>query len=134
MLKPIKTKDATLSVEGRVATLTFERDDVRNALTGTALFDVAGPLDYIEAAVFPAVVDIRFPRPVTCLFCLDFDDDTLRTENRCGFGDEFRILHCARVERDFVGARTKQAVKVLQFPDAAPHRHRYEDTFRGRAH
>jgi len=39
MPKPIKTKDATLSVDGRVATLTFERDDVRNALTGTALFD-----------------------------------------------------------------------------------------------
>jgi enoyl-CoA hydratase/carnithine racemase len=39
MPKPIKIKDATLSVEGRVATLTFERDDVRNALTGTALFD-----------------------------------------------------------------------------------------------
>lgn len=39
MPKPIKTEDATLTVEGRVATLTFERDDVRNALTGTALFD-----------------------------------------------------------------------------------------------
>ena len=39
MPRAIKTKDATLTVEDRVATLTFERDDVRNALTGTALFD-----------------------------------------------------------------------------------------------
>ncbi len=30
-------KDCTLAVEGRVATLTFGRDDVRNALTGTAI-------------------------------------------------------------------------------------------------
>lgn len=39
MPKPIETKDASLSIKGRVATLTFERDDVRNALTGTALLD-----------------------------------------------------------------------------------------------
>lgn len=32
-------KDSSLAVEGRVATLTFQRDDVRNALTGTALID-----------------------------------------------------------------------------------------------
>ncbi len=31
--------DSTLELEGRVATLTFQRDDVRNALTGTALID-----------------------------------------------------------------------------------------------
>lgn len=31
--------DATLQLDGRVATLTFNRDDVRNALTGTALID-----------------------------------------------------------------------------------------------
>jgi enoyl-CoA hydratase/carnithine racemase len=31
--------ESTLTVENRVATLTFERDDVRNALTGTALCD-----------------------------------------------------------------------------------------------
>jgi enoyl-CoA hydratase/carnithine racemase len=29
--------DSSLTIDGRVATLTFERDDVRNALTGTAL-------------------------------------------------------------------------------------------------
>lgn len=34
-----KLKDATLSLENRVATLTLQRDDVRNALTGTALVD-----------------------------------------------------------------------------------------------
>ncbi len=31
--------DALLTLENRVATLTFQRDDVRNALTGTALID-----------------------------------------------------------------------------------------------
>jgi len=31
--------DATLELENRVATLTFQRDDVRNALTGTSLID-----------------------------------------------------------------------------------------------
>lgn len=34
-----KPKDATLSLENRVAVLTLQRDDVRNALTGTALID-----------------------------------------------------------------------------------------------
>ena len=38
MKAPLLT-DATLTVDGRVATLTFERNDVRNALTGTALID-----------------------------------------------------------------------------------------------
>jgi len=32
-------KDALLDVDGRVAVLTFRRDDMRNALTGTALVD-----------------------------------------------------------------------------------------------
>jgi enoyl-CoA hydratase/carnithine racemase len=32
-------KDASLDVDGRVAVLTFRRDDMRNALTGTALVD-----------------------------------------------------------------------------------------------
>jgi enoyl-CoA hydratase/carnithine racemase len=32
-------KDSSLEVEGRVAVLTFKRNDVRNALTGTALID-----------------------------------------------------------------------------------------------
>jgi len=36
---PIETAESTLTLESRVATLTFERDDVRNALTGTALCD-----------------------------------------------------------------------------------------------
>lgn len=34
-----KLKDATISLENRVATLTLQRDDVRNALTGTALVE-----------------------------------------------------------------------------------------------
>lgn len=34
-----QTTDARLSLDGRVATLTLDRDDVRNALTGTALID-----------------------------------------------------------------------------------------------
>ncbi len=35
----IKTIDSSLTLEDRIATLTFERDDLRNALTGTALVD-----------------------------------------------------------------------------------------------
>ena len=31
--------DARLTLESRIATLTLARDDVRNALTGTALID-----------------------------------------------------------------------------------------------
>ena len=34
-----KLKDATLSLENRIAVLTLQRDDVRNALTGTGLVD-----------------------------------------------------------------------------------------------
>ena len=32
-------RDARLQLDNRVATLTLARDDVRNALTGTALID-----------------------------------------------------------------------------------------------
>jgi enoyl-CoA hydratase/carnithine racemase len=39
--------DATLELENRVATLTFRRDDVRNALTGTSLID-----DIVQAAAW----------------------------------------------------------------------------------
>lgn len=39
MTKIIETRDATLSLEDRVAILRLGRDDVRNALTGTALID-----------------------------------------------------------------------------------------------
>ncbi len=38
-MNPPILKDARLVLEGRIATLTFDRDDVRNALTGTALID-----------------------------------------------------------------------------------------------
>ncbi len=39
MSPPIETTDSRLTVDGRVALLTFERDDIRNALTGSALID-----------------------------------------------------------------------------------------------
>lgn len=39
MSKLPRLTDASLTLENRVATLTFQRDDVRNALTGTALID-----------------------------------------------------------------------------------------------
>ncbi|MCP5407586.1 MAG: enoyl-CoA hydratase/isomerase family protein [Chromatiaceae bacterium] len=42
-------KDALLSIEGRVATLTLNRDDVRNALTGTALVnDLVETVDWVN--------------------------------------------------------------------------------------
>ena len=42
--------DAALTVEGRVAVLTFERDDVRNALTSTALVeDIPNAIEWANA-------------------------------------------------------------------------------------
>ena len=39
-MKPLPTTaDARLEVDGRVAVLTLDRDDIRNALTGSALID-----------------------------------------------------------------------------------------------
>jgi enoyl-CoA hydratase/carnithine racemase len=38
-VNPPILKDARLVLDGRIATLTLDRDDVRNALTGTALID-----------------------------------------------------------------------------------------------
>lgn len=44
-----KLADATLALDGRVATLTLNRDDVRNALTGTALVeDILAVADWIN--------------------------------------------------------------------------------------
>jgi len=46
-----KLQDADLRVENRVATLTFMRNDVRNALTGTALIeDIITTLDWVNKA------------------------------------------------------------------------------------
>jgi len=43
-------KDAALEIEGRVALLTFKRDEVRNALTGTGLVDdICATLDWANA-------------------------------------------------------------------------------------
>ena len=39
MTSPIETVDSTLVLENRVAVLTLNRDDLRNALTGTALIE-----------------------------------------------------------------------------------------------
>lgn len=39
MIETPQLSDSRLSIDGAVATLTFERDDVRNALTGTGLLD-----------------------------------------------------------------------------------------------
>jgi len=44
------TKESTLTIDSRVALLTFNRDDVRNALTGTAILDeLLSVLTWIEA-------------------------------------------------------------------------------------
>ena len=44
-------KDATLECEGRVAVLTFKRDDMRNALTGTGLVDdICATLEWADAS------------------------------------------------------------------------------------
>ncbi|HQU90122.1 enoyl-CoA hydratase-related protein [Denitromonas sp.] len=49
-MTPPLLKDALLTVENRVATLTFNRDDVRNALTGTGLIDdIVQVADWVNA-------------------------------------------------------------------------------------
>jgi len=51
--------ESTLSVENRVATLTFERDDVRNALTGTALCDdIMATINWANASADVSVLII----------------------------------------------------------------------------
>jgi enoyl-CoA hydratase/carnithine racemase len=56
---PVKTKDATLTFENRIATLTLDRDDVRNALTGTALVeDIANTIAWANASPEVAVLII----------------------------------------------------------------------------
>jgi enoyl-CoA hydratase/carnithine racemase len=43
-------KDSALDIDGRIALLTFKRDDVRNALTGTALADdICATLEWAHA-------------------------------------------------------------------------------------
>lgn len=55
---PVLT-DATLTLENRVATLTFNRDDVRNALTGTALIDdITTTVDWVNACADVSVLII----------------------------------------------------------------------------
>jgi len=50
MEKPV-LKDSVLEIQGRVATITFSRDDVRNALTGTALVeDLLDTLAWVNRA------------------------------------------------------------------------------------
>ncbi len=44
-----KLKDATISLENRVVTLTLQRDDVRNALTGTSLVaDIVDTVNWVN--------------------------------------------------------------------------------------
>lgn len=50
-------KDAALALDGRVAVLTFQRDDMRNALTGTNLVDdICATLEWINAGVEVSVL------------------------------------------------------------------------------
>jgi enoyl-CoA hydratase/carnithine racemase len=50
-------KDATLELDGRVAVLTFKRDDMRNALTGTGLVDdICATLAWANAAMEVSVL------------------------------------------------------------------------------
>ena len=50
-------KDAALELDGRVAVLTFKRDDMRNALTGTSLVDdICATLSWANAALEVSVL------------------------------------------------------------------------------
>jgi enoyl-CoA hydratase/carnithine racemase len=51
--------DASLTLDNRVATLTFQRDDVRNALTGTTLIDdIITTVDWVNACADVSVLII----------------------------------------------------------------------------
>jgi enoyl-CoA hydratase/carnithine racemase len=51
MYEPPELTDALIGVDGRVATLTLNRDDVRNELTGTALADdIVRTVDWVNSA------------------------------------------------------------------------------------
>ena len=51
MTTPPTLKDAALEIAGRVAVLTFKRDDMRNALTGTGLVDdICATLEWAHAS------------------------------------------------------------------------------------
>jgi enoyl-CoA hydratase/carnithine racemase len=57
MSGPPALKDATLELDGRIAVLTFNRDDVRNALTGTALIDdICSALEWANASADVSVL------------------------------------------------------------------------------
>lgn len=59
--------DATLHVDGRIATLTFQRDDVRNVLTGTELMnDIPKAIDWINAQGEVSVLIITGAGSVFC--------------------------------------------------------------------
>jgi enoyl-CoA hydratase/carnithine racemase len=50
-------KDSTLGVEGRVAVLTFNRDDMRNALTGTRIADdICAALEWANGSDISAMI------------------------------------------------------------------------------
>jgi len=49
MTHPAGLKESTLDIDGRIATLTFRRDDIRNALTGSELIpDILSAVDQVE--------------------------------------------------------------------------------------
>jgi Enoyl-CoA hydratase/carnithine racemase len=54
-----KLRDSRLTLEGRVAELTLDRDDVRNALTGTALIDdIVDAVDWANGSAAVSVLVI----------------------------------------------------------------------------
>lgn len=59
MLPAPELKDAILDIDGRIATLTFNRHDVRNALTGTGLIDdIVTVCDWVNRADHVSVLII----------------------------------------------------------------------------
>jgi enoyl-CoA hydratase/carnithine racemase len=57
MYEPPELTDALIAVDGRVATLTFNRDDVRNELTGTKLVDdIVQTVDWLNSVQIVSVL------------------------------------------------------------------------------
>ena len=62
------------------------------------------------------------------------EHDALATEPVGTLGDKLRIGQCRRVDRDFVGARAKHPVHVVNRPQAAADGERDEHLLGGAAH
>jgi len=102
-------KDATLTLQDRIATLTLQRDDVRNALTGTLLIDdIVATVEWVnrnsdisvliitgEGKAFSAGGNVKEMRDKTGIFGGTLDE--IQKQYRQGIQRIPLALYCAEV-------------------------------------